>query len=796
MKTRIFTTIFVFSCFLLQTLTANAEKNNLITDLESLIASPLSVWTSAHRANTHEGLKGATADQVPENSIAAIQKAIQKNADIVELDVRKTSDEHYIIMHDATVDRTTNGTGAVSELTLAQIQALFLKIPDGTVTTHRIPTLSEALESGNGQIYYCMDISMLTETDIASVVNMVAGKSMLNKTLFYIGSDTDKANAAISANSDAIVFPWVSSANDINTWSALSTRIKIVQANYETTPSLVSYAREKGIAVFSNILNTAGDTLMLENNFQKIELARTAGLQVYQTDYSELLDNYLADNPEPQVSIQWAFNIGPQNTVQTTSPALSHDNSTVYFASGLQGKLYALNTADGDERWTFNYVIGSANAGRSGSCLVGSDGTIYFPGTQGTSPDNFARLYAVNPNGTQKWIYSTGTGSSATYLSPAITKDGDIITGNNGTNGALHFVDKTNGTQKAYIKPAGGVIGSIVVSQDNIVYALTGNYGLVAFDLNTIDPTTLAPTSYGTYKVQNENNHYSAGSPAITGNGNVIVAFNQVGGDDAAIVALNASAANIAHNSYVWQDLFTPSPNTTSKMEQFGASIGADGTIYVSGHETQKIYALTPSGVIKWTYSTEENIASTPAIDNRGYLHFGGWSGNYYILKDNGINGELIYKGKLSHEGEISSQIWSSPIIADDGSIYVSAQVTDIAGVNSRLYKISVLGTTAPANSYWPMKGGSAQRTGLQKKDLSTASNNTETISHDKFKVFSNNNVITMITNNKGVVTVYDLFGRIALNETLEAGTHSFNLPAKQMYIVKWGNECTKVLLK
>lgn len=796
MKTRIFTTILVFSCFLLQTLTVNAEKNNLITDIENLIASPLSVWTCAHRANTHEGLKGATADQVPENSIAAIQKAIQKNADIVELDLRKTSDGYYIIMHDETVDRTTNGTGTVSELTLVQIQALFLKNPDGTVTINRIPTLTEALESGNGQIYYCLDIAILSETDIASVVNIVAGKSMLNKTLFYIGSDTDKANAVVSTNSDAIVFPWVSSENDINTWSALSTRIKTVQINYETTPSLVSYARGKGIAVFSNILNTAGDTFMLENNFQKIELARTAGLQVYQTDYSEMLDYYLTNNPQPQVAIQWAVNIGPQNTVQTTSPTLSHDNNTVYFASGNEGKLYALNTVDGNERWTFNYVIGSSSAGRAGSAVVGSDGTIYFPSTQGISPDNFARLYAVNPNGTQKWMYSTGNGSNAAYISPAITKDGDIITGNTGTDGAIHLVDKTNGTKKAYTKPAGGVIGSIVVSQDNIAYGLTGNYGLVAFDLKTIDPTTLAPISKGTYKVQNENNHYSVGSPAITGNGNVIAAFNQVGGDDAAIVALNASSANISHTSYVWQYLFTPSPNTNSKMEQFGASVGADGTIYVSGHETQKIYALTPAGEIKWTYSTKENIASTPAIDSRGYLHFGGWNGNYYILKDNDNNAELIYKGNLSYNGETSSQIWSSPAIANDGSVYVSAQVTDISGISSRLYKITVLGTTAPANSYWPMKGGNAQRIGLQKKELATTSINTETNSPEGFKVFSNNNSITMITNSKGVVTVYDLFGQVALKETLDVGTHSFNLHSSQMYIVKWGNVCTKVLVK
>src|SRR2546423_13072452 len=60
----------------------------------------------------------------PENTLAAFRKAIELGCDYVELDVRRTRDGALILMHDRTVDRTTNGTGQVSELTLSQIRSL------------------------------------------------------------------------------------------------------------------------------------------------------------------------------------------------------------------------------------------------------------------------------------------------------------------------------------------------------------------------------------------------------------------------------------------------------------------------------------------------------------------------------------------------------------------------------------------------------------------------------------------------------------------------------------------------
>lgn len=80
----------------------------------------------------------------PENSLSSIQSCIDNGVDVLELDIRKTSDGVMILMHDSTVSRTTNGTGSVSSMTLAQIRALRL-LHNGEVTTEQVPTLEEAM---------------------------------------------------------------------------------------------------------------------------------------------------------------------------------------------------------------------------------------------------------------------------------------------------------------------------------------------------------------------------------------------------------------------------------------------------------------------------------------------------------------------------------------------------------------------------------------------------------------------------------------------------------------------------
>jgi glycerophosphoryl diester phosphodiesterase len=85
------------------------------------------------------GHRGARAYE-PENTLRSFRKALEIGVDAIELDVRKTRDNHLVVIHDADVKRTTNGKGLVADLTLKEIKEL------STEKNEKIPTLEEALD--------------------------------------------------------------------------------------------------------------------------------------------------------------------------------------------------------------------------------------------------------------------------------------------------------------------------------------------------------------------------------------------------------------------------------------------------------------------------------------------------------------------------------------------------------------------------------------------------------------------------------------------------------------------------
>lgn len=94
----------------------------------------------------------------PENSLMAIQRCIDLGLDIVEIDVRLTKDGHLVALHDKTVDRTTNGTGLLSELTLAEVKALRLKNACGVRhSQQQVPTLEEVMNLTKDKIMVNLD---------------------------------------------------------------------------------------------------------------------------------------------------------------------------------------------------------------------------------------------------------------------------------------------------------------------------------------------------------------------------------------------------------------------------------------------------------------------------------------------------------------------------------------------------------------------------------------------------------------------------------------------------------------
>jgi glycerophosphoryl diester phosphodiesterase len=112
----------------------------------------------------HRGFSGVA----PENTLAAFQKAIDVGADMFELDTLLSRDGHVVVIHDDTLDRTTNGVGPVAALTLAELRALDAgSWFSNAFAGERIPTLEETLALAKNRILVNIEIKTEAVTDRA-----------------------------------------------------------------------------------------------------------------------------------------------------------------------------------------------------------------------------------------------------------------------------------------------------------------------------------------------------------------------------------------------------------------------------------------------------------------------------------------------------------------------------------------------------------------------------------------------------------------------------------------------------
>ena len=100
----------------------------------------------------------------PENTLAAVGQAFDKGAHHLEVDVRVTKDGHVVLFHDDTVDRTTDGTGPIADMTLAEVKQLDAGAFFGPqFEGERVPTLEEAILASDGRGRLYLDVKVANE---------------------------------------------------------------------------------------------------------------------------------------------------------------------------------------------------------------------------------------------------------------------------------------------------------------------------------------------------------------------------------------------------------------------------------------------------------------------------------------------------------------------------------------------------------------------------------------------------------------------------------------------------------
>lgn len=139
---------FLFCAMIFFAIAAFAQQrvDKLISDLNN--PKSKRVLVVAHRGDWRNA---------PENSLQAFQNCIDMGVDMIELDLHMSKDSVLFLMHDNTVDRTTNGLGKVSDFTAAELKKLHLKSGHGVGTRHQIPTFEEALNLCKGKILINVD---------------------------------------------------------------------------------------------------------------------------------------------------------------------------------------------------------------------------------------------------------------------------------------------------------------------------------------------------------------------------------------------------------------------------------------------------------------------------------------------------------------------------------------------------------------------------------------------------------------------------------------------------------------
>ena len=158
-----------FCLFFLITLSVNAQQKIHSLNIKNNQDLKERFRYTAGNPPLISGHRGGIVPGYPENSIAALEHTLYYTPAFFEVDPRLTKDSVIVLMHDATLDRTTNGTGRVSDHTLAELKRLRLKDINGTLTDYTIPTLEEAIIWSKGKTVLNLDkkdVSLQMKADI------------------------------------------------------------------------------------------------------------------------------------------------------------------------------------------------------------------------------------------------------------------------------------------------------------------------------------------------------------------------------------------------------------------------------------------------------------------------------------------------------------------------------------------------------------------------------------------------------------------------------------------------------
>ncbi len=259
-----------------------AQESNLDRILIDFKNNPEQILVAAHRA---------TNDYYPENSLAAIKESIRIGVDIVELDIRQSKDGVLLIMHDRTLDRTTNGSGNVSDFSLDQLKDLRLLFKD-SITTERIPTFKEVLQLTKGKVLLDIDFKLEDMAAVEKAYSLIQEFGMENQILFFL-YDYKETPRLQEMDSEIRIMPRAYSRREVRAIQKMDLIdiIHIDESFYKDRK--MRKIIDSGTRVWINALGKYDSMERLEKDAGFDALLSKKYVNVIQTDLPEALLNYL-----------------------------------------------------------------------------------------------------------------------------------------------------------------------------------------------------------------------------------------------------------------------------------------------------------------------------------------------------------------------------------------------------------------------------------------------------------------------------------------------------------------------
>jgi glycerophosphoryl diester phosphodiesterase len=205
--------------------------------------------------------RGQPDRSAAENAMPSFTASLAAGVPFLEVDVATTSDGVLVLMHDDTLDRTTTGSGLTTSRTLAAVQALRLKRPDGMILDERVPRFADVLEWGRrAGAYFEVDVKRTTKFE--DVLNAVRAARMENRVLIVTYTLAD-AKTVHALNSRLMISVTIEKVEDLAAARAALPLDRLLGWTGTRDPQqrLFSALRETGVEPIFGTLGSPGQRL-------------------------------------------------------------------------------------------------------------------------------------------------------------------------------------------------------------------------------------------------------------------------------------------------------------------------------------------------------------------------------------------------------------------------------------------------------------------------------------------------------------------------------------------------------